>query len=566
MLPFLELKTDALSLQDVSVKYKQPTTPRSKWLKKYLKQKEEDEQLKRERKRNLVAAQAEEAPPQGGRGRLEAFFSQYLEPIYSTVDGTWKKMMPAFNPNQSYLMTLTYLHNTFKYPANYKDQMKRLDKFQFWDSTSAIPVDVMCQLMEQAKQVAIINMGLDGEDVEDFRTELINTGYYLRRDLSNKRIAVIGDTHGSLHSLCKVMRELRTIHDLFDKERRYLAEDVYVICLGDMLDRSPYTMEVLYLMLRLYVENPTQVTITLGNHETDSELWYRPDGSSYEMLGEYPQSCKPGDFMGQTIYETLQCFPRSLIAITPLGKVQFNHGSFENIVEQSEIDEFKLFVDFSDTTDDVMQIMHLDEKRLTWGDVATSPTGAQIVQWGTMGRPLASAYHLGEYLKTFGLRLLIRGHSDLANLSIMYANVSSGPSLRLQRENTEDKPPSQPIVWNVAGKKIVDQRSNPQDVPPGGTFVRNAKTALENMPLYDMYTLVMSPNQRNFSKTLIHPKLPSESRNLVAVTTSTANFSKINPPMMTMTSYLWITTDDEPDDMEYENQLRNQPPPPRRSR
>jgi hypothetical protein len=548
MLPFLELKTDGLSLQDVSVKYKATKKPRSKWLKNYLKQKEEEEQLNRERKRNLVAAQAEEAPPQGGRGRLEAFFSQYLEPIYSTVDGTWKKVMTAFDPNQSYMMTLTYLQNTFKYPANYKDQMKRLDKFQFWDATSAIPVDVMCQLMDQAKQVAMTNMGLDGEDVdvEDFKTELINTGYYLRRDLSNKRIAVIGDTHGSLHSLCNVMRTLRTMHDLFDQERRYLAEDVYVICLGDMLDRSPYTMEVLYLMLRLYVENPTQVTITLGNHETDTGLWYNPDGSSYEMLGEYPQNCKPGDFMGQTIYETLQCFPRSLIAITSLGKVQFNHGSFENIVEQSEINEFKSFVDFSDTTYDVMQILHLEEKRLTWGDVATSPTGVEIVQASTMGRPLASAYHLGEYLKTFGLRLLIRGHSDLANLSIMYANVSSGPSYRLQAENAEANPPPQPIVWNVAGRKIADQRSNLQDIPRGGTFVRNAKTALENEPLYDMYTLVMSPNQRNFSKTLIHPKLPSESRNLVAVTTSTANFSKINPPMMTMTSYLWITTDDEP--------------------
>ena len=67
---------------------------------------------------------------------------------------------------------------------------------------------------------------------------------------------------------------------------------------------------------------------------------------------------------------------------------------------------------------------------------------------------------------------------------------------------------------------------------------------VENDKVYDMWTLSFGPNNRDpVTKTLVRTDRPPEdSQNaLIAVTTSTAVYPKLLPPMMTRTSFLKIS-------------------------
>ena len=50
-----------------------------------------------------------------------------------------------------------------------------------------------------------------------------------------------------------------------------------MVFLGDYTDRGSYGVEVMYVLMRLKVENPDQVWMARGNHEDiliDHELWF----------------------------------------------------------------------------------------------------------------------------------------------------------------------------------------------------------------------------------------------------------------------------------------------------
>ena len=82
----------------------------------------------------------------------------------------------------------------------------------------------------------------------------------------DSKICIIGDIHSSLHSLLSTIFKLR--YDYFeDKESLILKPNRYLIFLGDIVDRGPYSMELLVLILGLKYNNFDQVFIINGNHE-----------------------------------------------------------------------------------------------------------------------------------------------------------------------------------------------------------------------------------------------------------------------------------------------------------
>jgi hypothetical protein len=176
-----------------------------------------------------------------------------------------------------------------------------------------------------------------------------------------------------------------------------------------------------------------------------------------------------------------------------------------------------------------------DAGHLNWGDVATNPDASGIKE--LPGRPLRTSRDLDTYLTTFGLRLLIRGHSDMANLSLVYRNGKS-PSNALQAQDSRSKPPG-PVVWNLYGYQYPDKRP-PWRIPPHATFVLGLRD-FENKYHYDMYVLSFLPNTGGVTKTLIQDGRNDESQDdLKAVTSSTAVFSKLRPPFMTKSCFLYL--------------------------
>ena len=86
---------------------------------------------------------------------------------------------------------------------------------------------------------------------------------------------VVGDLHASLVSFCLILRDAKSELFLRDHNNRdvyttTMRPNAYAIFLGDVVDRGPYSIEILVLLVRLLEANPQQCHVLNGNHETCS--------------------------------------------------------------------------------------------------------------------------------------------------------------------------------------------------------------------------------------------------------------------------------------------------------
>ena len=65
---------------------------------------------------------------------------------------------------------------------------------------------------------------------------------------SKSKIHFIGDIHSSFHSLLNLLSDIRSS---FVEDTMVLKENCYIIFTGDLLDRGPYSLEVLWCALNL---------------------------------------------------------------------------------------------------------------------------------------------------------------------------------------------------------------------------------------------------------------------------------------------------------------------------
>lgn len=83
---------------------------------------------------------------------------------------------------------------------------------------------------------------------------------------ANKRIYVIGDVHGQLRKLVRLLRSTR----LLDNRLKWTGGSATLWFMGDFFDRGPEGIEVVELVMRLQSEAAKvggQVESLLGNHE-----------------------------------------------------------------------------------------------------------------------------------------------------------------------------------------------------------------------------------------------------------------------------------------------------------
>ena len=79
------------------------------------------------------------------------------------------------------------------------------------------------------------------------------------------QVVVQGDLHGDVHSLLAALKDLQTRGLL--EGFKIVSPETHLLFLGDYTDRGIYGVEVLFTLLRLKCENPTQVWLSRGNHE-----------------------------------------------------------------------------------------------------------------------------------------------------------------------------------------------------------------------------------------------------------------------------------------------------------
>ena len=114
-----------------------------------------------------------------------------------------------------------------------------------------------------------------------------NKGIVIKMILEkNSKIIYFGDYHSSVHSLITSIKNLKKKGILDDRYK--LQEDYYIVFLGDLVDRGPYGIELLYIVLLLFLINNVneyRLIILNGNHE-ESDIYSRY-GLSDEMKYQF---------------------------------------------------------------------------------------------------------------------------------------------------------------------------------------------------------------------------------------------------------------------------------------
>ena len=82
---------------------------------------------------------------------------------------------------------------------------------------------------------------------------------------AESKVLVHGDLHGDIHSLNAWLEHLNQVGQL--DGFKITHPSTHLMFLGDYTDRGAYGVEVMYVLLRLRVENPSQVWMARGNHE-----------------------------------------------------------------------------------------------------------------------------------------------------------------------------------------------------------------------------------------------------------------------------------------------------------
>jgi len=84
-----------------------------------------------------------------------------------------------------------------------------------------------------------------------------------------------GNIQGAYHSLVYTLEHLIE-QRIIDKDLKVIAPKYFIVFAGNVIDRSPYGLETLTIVLRLLDANPTRVFYVRGNHESNN-LWQAYD-------------------------------------------------------------------------------------------------------------------------------------------------------------------------------------------------------------------------------------------------------------------------------------------------
>jgi len=197
---------------------------------------------------------------------------------------------------------------------------------------------------------------------------------------------VIGDIHGDLSSLKRMLSESKVLSKLSDKN------DFYLIFLGDYGDRGAYSPEVYYVVLTLKNVFPDKVILLQGNHEGPEDLLVYPHDLPYHLRRKFGSD-------SLIVYRELsRIFRRFYTAVIIRGKCVMLHGGVPS--------EAKNVGDVAFAYRKHPSESHLEE--ILWSDPVDEISGKYP-------SPRGAGYSFGKdvtekFLKILGVKLLIRGH------------------------------------------------------------------------------------------------------------------------------------------------------------
>ena len=218
---------------------------------------------------------------------------------------------------------------------------------------------------------------------------------------ADSNICVIGDIHGSIHSLLRNLWRLIFL-GILGNNLKIIKDNFYLVFLGDYVDRGPCGVEVVSTLLDLKLTNWDNVFLLKGNHESISM------NLSHGFLNEVhlKKMCSLQE-ISESFYQYL---PHALFVTSgsDASFVQFCHGGLEPAFK----DEIKEFL-ATDTDASSRYIRFFPEELedgncLNWMDFIDSDE--KLGQNPETNRPYMGCDFATKELAAYGLKAIFRGH------------------------------------------------------------------------------------------------------------------------------------------------------------
>ena len=290
-----------------------------------------------------------------------------------------------------------------------------------------------------------------------------NINKYNKIISSDSRIILIGDIHSSFHSLLQVIETLVN-RNFFQKNDEgetilKLKPKHYIFFLGDMLDRGPYNIEVLYLCfilqyLNIDIKNSTrQVWLLNGNHEdfiinrqiSDNTS---PMGYAEELREQFNLSITD-EYIDY--YKILHYLPSAIFLKFTEKIYQLNHGAID-LSQITKIIDIQYLDDLLKGDKNRMIIKEFSDICFKWYDFNNETDNFKfnneiIINIDNMSslEDLDDDYSsrvpipkniLNIYLQKFNIEAVISGHQDNTSIGIVENNIKlSGGAAQTLRDN-----------------------------------------------------------------------------------------------------------------------------------
>lgn len=161
------------------------------------------------------------------------------------------------------------------------------------------------------------------------------------------KVIVFGPVQGAFHGLIRYLEKLNDL-GIIDENLKLISPDYYMVFTGDVVNRSPYTLEIFSIILKLLLVNPANIIYLKGpqefpdnstNHSLDRELEYRAYATS-----------KSEEILKQETEKFFNTLPIVLYCTTPSTdhtKLNYfkispfiNDENLKNLVQESRYSDF----------------------------------------------------------------------------------------------------------------------------------------------------------------------------------------------------------------------------------
>jgi protein phosphatase len=213
---------------------------------------------------------------------------------------------------------------------------------------------------------------------------LVNEDLVLCSPADIENCTIIGDIHGDLTTLYKILKHIDFEDRMKDKRNK-------IIFLGDYGDRGEKSPEVYYVILKLKLEYKNNIVLLRGNHEGPHDLMAYPHDLPLFLIEKFGSK-------GHEIYMHIKkLFEKFYLAFVVLGKFIVLHGGIPSKAL---------------TLEDIAKakVMHPKKsllEEILWND----PKEGEGIEDSYRGAGKLFGKDITEkFLKRNNLMLLIRGH------------------------------------------------------------------------------------------------------------------------------------------------------------